>query len=214
MKYMNPEIQTLARRLKRDYGHLKPSRPWSQPHPYLNIVDCVLSLNRRYDSFVVPRVNSFRASHPQIVSLHQFVNLMNGYESPHLFVAKELNYNHADRARILKAVTMQMAALLKGRSVKDEKRTFAQWAKKVRPSDYLGWGIKGFGLAGFQYLRKLFGADVVKPDVHIKRFVAETIGRHVTDWEALSLLEDAASTARVPLRELDVEIWNERARGR
>ena len=28
-------------------------------------------------------------------------------------------------------------------------------------------GVRGFGLAGFQYMRMLFGAQTAKPDIHI-----------------------------------------------
>ena len=86
------------------------------------------------------------------------------------------------------------------------------WAEWTRPGDYLAVGVKGFGLAGFQYLRMLFGAQTTKPDIHIMRFVAEHIGRPVTDIQALYLLEKAARLAGLPLRELDAAIWESRAR--
>lgn len=48
-------------------------------------------------------------------------------------------------------------------------RRLARWAP---PCDYLVVGVAGFGLAGFQYLRRLFGAETTKPGVHVMRYVA------------------------------------------
>jgi hypothetical protein len=58
----------------------------------------------------------------------------------------------------------------------------------------------------------LFGAQTTKPDVHIRNFVSEVIGRKVNDQLALALLEQAAANANLPLREVDGAIWRERAR--
>jgi hypothetical protein len=70
----------------------------------------------------------------------------------------------------------------------------AAWAG---PGDYLSVAARGFGLAGFQYLRMLFGAQTTKPDIHIIRFVSTIIGRKVTDVQALYLLERTAKTCRL-----------------
>jgi hypothetical protein len=72
--------------------------------------------------------------------------------------------------------------------------------------------VPGFGLGGFQYLRMLFGAQTTKPDVHIIRFVSEAIGRKIADIKALYLLERAAKQAGLPIRELDITIWETGAR--
>jgi hypothetical protein len=57
----------------------------------------------------------------------------------------------------------------------------------------------------------LFGAQTTKPDRHIKQFVAEVIGRPVSDMNALLLLEKAAERTQLPLREVDAAIWHERS---
>jgi hypothetical protein len=74
-------------------------------------------------------------------------------------------------------------------------------------------GFRGFGLAGFQYLRMLFGANTTKPDVHVRQYVSEAVGRRrVSEVEALNLLERAASDAGIGLRDLDTTIWEKSAR--
>ena len=36
---------------------------WSNP-PAVKVIDCVLSLNRNYDKFLVPRLKTFMNNHP------------------------------------------------------------------------------------------------------------------------------------------------------
>jgi len=69
--------------------------------------------------------------------------------------------------------------------------------------------VHGFGLAGFQYLRMLFGAQTAKPDIHIRRFVADAVRHRVSDAEALTLLEAAAREEGLRLADLDYSIWQE-----
>jgi hypothetical protein len=82
----------------------------------------------------------------------------------------------------------------------------------VKPTDYERFGVQGFGLSGFQYLRMLFGVPTIKPDVHIRRFVSDAVGRTVTDEEALALMEAAGKHLEWPLSRLDYAIWDRSAR--
>jgi hypothetical protein len=73
-------------------------------------------------------------------------------------------------------------------------------------------GIRGFGLAGFQYLRMLFGANTTKPDIRICAWVAAAVGHPISPIRALRLLERAAPEACVYLRDVDTTIWEMLAR--
>lgn len=88
-----------------------------------------------------------------------------------------------------------------------------RWAREARPADCAALHMAGFGIAGFQYLRMLFGANTTKPDIHICRYVSNCIDCMVSDTEALQLLEQAALEAGVLLRDLDTTIWERSARG-
>ena len=72
---------------------------WSIPP--LDVLDCVLSLNRRYDSFCLPRVERFKEQHPEVDSLARLVHLINAYSNPLEFSVQELNYRHEERANTL-----------------------------------------------------------------------------------------------------------------
>jgi len=206
-------ISRLANELSRIAPSISPSidPAWSRPIA-IRVIDCVLSLNRNYDNFVVPRLRIIMNKHPDLSSIHQLDKLMSTYSSPALFVEAELNYNYADRARILEAVVHFLCKLVDGVPVNQEAKVLEQWAKSTKPIDYRSLKIKGFALAGYQYLRMLLGASTTKPDKHIKNFVSEILERRVSDVEALELLENAANLANLSIRDVDTTIWEARAR--
>ena len=186
---------------------------WSNP-PAVKIIDCVLSLNRNYDNFVWPRLEIFKNSHPDTQRGVELANLMDSYPTPHAFVKQELNYNHEDRARILRSVVRYVCTVVEKASMVSEEEALKQWAIQVKPQDYQTLNIKGFGLAGFQYLRMLFGAQTTKPDVYIIRFISDTLNRKVSDIESLHLLEAASERTSLSVRAVDNFIWKSGARQR
>ena len=128
-------------------------------------------------------------------------------------MVKELNYNHEDRARILQSVVTFVRSVVEQSPTVPEEDTLKQWAMRAQPGDFQTLKIKGFGLSGFQYLRMLFGAETTKPDMHIRGFISEVLGRKVSDLTALVLLEAASERACLSVRDVDKYIWRSRARG-
>ena len=191
-----------------------PTGPeWSYP-PAVKVIDCVLSLNRKYDTFVVPRLKTFINNHPKTQRVVELAKLMASYRTPHAFVKQELNYNHEDRARTLDSVVKYLCTVIEEtKTIEQEKDGLTQWAIKSKPHDYQTLKIKGFGIAGFQYLRMLFGADTTKPDVHIIRFLSDILNRNLSATESLLLLESASERAGLSVRRVDSYIWKRGARG-
>jgi hypothetical protein len=207
--------QTDASRLSAALCQLSPSvksssdRAWSR-QPALRVIDCVLSLNRSYDLFVVPRLDAFEQEHSAVRSVIDLKEEIAKYLTPHQFMVETLNYRHEARAIILSSVVDWLAKV-----AADDRDSTAQleiWAKTADPRTAKSLGIRGFGLAGFQYLRMLFGANTVKPDLHICRYVSSCVGHPVSPIEALQLLETAALEANVALRDVDTTIWELSAR--
>ena len=149
---------------------------WSNP-PAVKVIDCVLSLMRKYDGFVVPRLRTFMKNHPDTQRVVELVNLMDRYPTPHVFVKQELNYNHEDRANTLQSVARHVCSIVEGVPIASEEEVLKKWAIQAEPQDYRTLNIRGFGLAGFQYLRMLFGAQTTKPDIYIRRFVSDILNR-------------------------------------
>lgn len=208
------DIDRVATAISRKYGHRKKDSfdyGWSMTSA-LCTMDCVLSLNRRYDAFVYPRIVSFKEKNPQTQTLEHLRDLMGDFQSPGDFMQSELNYNDIARARVLSEVIDYLLYEQTEYTGDNEFQRLTKWAGAVRPGDAFFTGIKGFGLAGFQYLRMHFGAQTAKPDVHIQNFISDIVGRRVNDVTSLVILERAAKKSGLSLRTVDSEIWIERAR--
>ncbi len=213
LNYYMSDLELLTKVLNDRFGSVGVVEVYGWPHPHLNVLDCVLSLNRRYDAFVVPRLKKFSQNHPNIAELTQLLELIETYPDPTQFCVSQLNYNDAARAATLVGVIKYLLDIQHDFGGSTENERLRAWAAAARPGDYAFVGVRGFGLAGFQYLRMLFGVQTTKPDVHIIRFVSEVLGKKVNDVTALSLLERAAKQAGLPLREVDNIIWQARSKG-
>jgi hypothetical protein len=146
-------------------------------------------------------------------TLARLLDLVDTYPSHLEFSVKELNYRDEKRAATLVGVLKYLGQVQAAFNGSSEASRLTDWANSAKPYDYEALGIPGFGLSGFQYLRILFGAQTVKPDVHIRRFVSRAVGRAVRDVQALTLLEAAGKRLGWPLSALDYAIWDGLARG-
>ncbi len=191
-------------------GDFKEMPGWKSPA--LDVIDCVLSLNRRYEGFVLPRVKSFERKHPDLSSLQALLSLINTYKSPYQFSIYEHDYRDEKRANTLVGVIHYLLTIQEKYEGGTELARLENWARSVKPSDYFSVGVPGFGISGFQYLRMRFSADTVKPDVHIINFVSEVTGTRIDGVQAVTILEEAARKANLPVRQLDGTIWEERAK--
>lgn len=187
---------------------LVDSRP-----PAVKVIDCVLSLNRPYKKLVVPRLNTFVGRHPDIQRITDLAKFMANYPTPHAFVQQELDYDHEDRARILHEVVTFLCTIVQQTPTIPEEKALKQWVVQAQ-SETHRLNIKGFGVAGFQYLCMLFGVDTTKPDIYIIRFVSEVLNRDVSDLEARDLLEAASEREGFSARAVDSYIWKRGERGR
>lgn len=66
-----------------------------------------------------------------------------------------------------------------------------------------------FGLGGAKYnwLTMRLGAQTVKPDVHVHAFIQRSLGRRLSDQDAVDAVKAAAVALGIPPRELDWRIW-------
>ncbi|HMV78826.1 MAG TPA: hypothetical protein PK453_13485 [Leptospiraceae bacterium] len=205
------DTEKLAAELKK-YRSKKKTDDYGWNNTALNVIDCILSLNRKYFAFCKPRVEEFRRNHPDVRTVLQLQKMLN-LDTPDLFLKKELRYSHVKRAEMLYGLVNCLSDFFRESSKKvspdiDDRSFFKDWAEKTDYSDYKNYKISGFGIAGFQYLRMLFGANTTKPDIHIVRFVSGVLKRNVSQEETVVLMEQAARIAGVHLRTADGEIWN------
>jgi hypothetical protein len=207
------DLNVLVKSLNTIKTSIRPSndRAWHRKAA-LRVIDCVLSLNRRYDSFVVPRLDGFERTHSAVHTVAQLKDLIASYPSPSLFSTRCLDYNDDSRSATLATVVEWLAGIAGVGDYDEQMSNLERWAKEAKPEEHSKLGIGGFGLGGFQYLRMLFGANTTKPDIHIQRYVASCVGHRVSDTQALALLEAAARQAGISLRDLDTTVWEQSAR--
>ena len=202
----------LAARIQQDFGSAKNPANWIwNQSSSAKVLDCVLSLRKRYRSVVEPRVKGFVEKHPQVASCGDLRALIESHASPEVFVAEELDMRSPKKAAIIIAVLDHLIDIQRRFEGASEDERLTAWARWCRPGDFSALDIPHFGLAGFQYLRMLFGADTVKPDVHIIRYVESAIDRKTSDIRAVYLVERAGEMLNQPVRHVDVAIWSERA---
>lgn len=207
------DVERLSTALVERFGDLeiKVNDEYGWPgNSALCVMDAVLSLNRNYESLVRPRVKLFRNAHPEIVSLHDLDNLMSKYPELGDFFVTEINLRYPEREQILRDVVKYLREEVLLNDADDEWETLSKWAADVHPGDYSIMGVNGFAIAGFQYLRMLFGVQTTKPDVHITGFINDTLGRNVKPDQSVYLFEKAARMAGMPIREIDNKVWETR----
>jgi hypothetical protein len=146
--------------------------------------------------------------YPYVHSITDLEIEIKRYLSADAFVRQTLNYNHLNRAIILESVTSWMSTVSGAGEPDAQLAKLEKWAKEATFNNLEETRIRGFGLAGFQYLRMLFGANTTKPDVKIRRWVEGIVGHAVSAVQALKLMEDAAAKAAVSLRDADTTIWS------
>ena len=207
------DLQLLTDALQIRFPAPPPQATEGWQNPALCVLDCVLSLNRPYRRVVLPRVTRFAEKHTNVGTLEALQCLIASYPSPLEFSAVELDYKDSRRADTLRGVVSYLLDVEQDFPGSSELQRLCGWAEWARPGDFTFTGVRGFGLAGFQYLRLLFGANTAKPDVWICRFVSQSIGRTAGPIEALFLLERAAKRANLRLRDIDAAIWSQSARG-
>lgn len=168
-------------------------------------MDAVLSIRRKYYAFVVPRLEQFRNKNPEIRSLHTLLMLIQS--SGHEEFCNIWNYNHLVRVQLLESLIRRFITYNTENNFQNELEGMKDWAKRSSPKDYRNFGVKGIGLATFQYLRMLLGVQTVKPDVHIKNSIGIVLNRDVNDFEAIEFIEHASEKLGLPATVLDHNIW-------
>jgi hypothetical protein len=204
-------ISVIARSLQEQFPESAAQEFTGWSLPPLNVLDCILSLNRHYEKFCLPRVQKFAAVHPKIQTLGGLRELIESHSSLLALSVQELNYRDERRAETLLGLIKYLIVVQGQHEGATEAERLGWWARSAKPEDAWSVGVRGFGLAGFQYLRMLFGAQTVKPDIHIRRFVSETIGRAASDIEAIRLIELAAQSIGRPIAAVDYAVWTQRS---
>ena len=174
----------------------------------LILCDAVLSANRRYKEFVLPRLELLRLKGIDRQSLSELVELIE--RAGEVAFTQVWNYNDLTRVRRLRNLAQRFIALKQNYGLTNDLEVLQKWAQVSTVGDCDRFGVPGIGLATFQYLRILCGIETVKPDVHLRQAVRDGLNRKVSDdKKVIELLEAASQRMSVPAkRRLDYAIWD------
>ena len=181
--------------------------------PAVKVINSVLSLRRPYRTVVKPRLDAFQENNPDVIQVSDLVNLMARYDTPYDFLKAELDFGSELKATAIDDVVEKLCGIINASPSVPEEDAIRQWALHANPGGYRVWKITNFGIAGFQWLRVLFGADTVKPDTHILNFLADTLNERFPQTsykkklEAVGLIEEASAYSEFSARDIDRIIW-------
>jgi hypothetical protein len=202
----NNDIEKIKNFIKNIESEVNPQNSLGNyPNAVLVCIDAVLSINRKYYKFVVPRITCFQNNYSNITTLKDLLNLIEekGIEG----FSECWNYKHDARVEVLYSLINRLIEISEKYRSSSEIESLRLWAKETSPKDYKNFNVKGIGLATYQYIRMMFGASTVKPDVHIKRTISNILNRNVSDIESIDLFEQSCKDLGVNTATIDHNLW-------
>ena len=185
--------------------------------PAVKVINSVLSLSLGYRK-VKKKLDAFQKNNPdvrQVTELAAFIK--EDDQTPIDFLNKEFGYEHKPKsirkANAINSVCEKLCGIINASPSVPEEDAIRQWALQAKPKGYRVWDIKEFRIAGFQWLRMLFGADTSKPDRHILNFLADTLNEKFPQTsdkkklEAVELIEETSAHSEFSARDIDRIIW-------
>ena len=182
----------------------------NQLSPILCVLTVLLSLDKRKPGYVEERVTRLQNPDPgynTLVGIRTVVgNPDDGCLTANQYFRMDLR-DDGKRAGLLLPLLDALIDQLRDFPAATEAAQAQAWATAASPSDWTFGPFRGLGLAGFQRLRVLFGANTVGPSKEIVAFVSTAVGRPMDAPEAVYLLERAAARLRYDLRAGQREVW-------
>jgi hypothetical protein len=109
-------------------------------------------------------------------------------------------WTRAAQLRVLAAFCHEIGAT--------DQEALRAWAASADFSRDFKGRVKGLGIAVFNWLVMRLGVETAKPDVQVRRFVENCLGKRISsDDELVALVVGAAGVLDKPVRELDWAIW-------
>lgn len=171
-------------------------------------LDMVLSINRQYYNFVVPRIKMFGRKYSGIKTIDDLDDLLSSKTNTDFFDV--WNYKHIERVEILRDL-VRVLKEKKDYYWNDEKKEIEFFRNILNDMDIRNneiIKINGIGLASFQYLKMLVGIPTVKPDIHIKRSISAALKKeNINDIDTIKIIESSSENINVSPRDIDRFIW-------
>lgn len=200
-QYVQPFLEFI-KILPIDLNQIVPE--FNYDNPVLILADAVLSMNRKYEAFVIPRIRHLEKAN--ITTLNQLDALITqrGIEA----FAQVWNYNDPRRVEILQHLAEKFLQIKVAYRLDNDLEALRRWGKEAKPEEWESFGVKGIAFTTYQYLRILCGANTVKPDIHIKRAFVEAVGKSLPLEEIVKVVEETAKQMNIPAQQLDYALWS------
>lgn len=202
--YKKEHIEKYIEQVKKlNFDKVLSPAEYSYENPALILIDAVLSINRQYRPFVVPRLEYFKKNFPFVNSLNELKTLIEKYGKTNFH--KVWNYKHEKRVEILSDL-VSFFINIKQKNEKDID-AMKRWARTVDLSKYKLLPVSGIGFATSQYIRKMLEIDTVKPDVHILKSIKLWGEVSLNEREAVEFIEEVSKKLGLSSTTLDNTIW-------
>jgi hypothetical protein len=199
----NKDEKILLSYLKSLPLEIKPyGNEYEYNNPVLTLIDAVLSINRKYDSFVIPRIELVRQS-----GINSFDQLDNELSKGNEYFMQLWNYKHPERVDLLRRLLKYYQEFKSNNNIKNDLDVIKEWGKQSSVEQFKEWNVKGIAFTTYQYLRMLCGSDTVKPDVHVLRIIENGLGRRVSPKDTVLMIENISKEIKCKARDLDHAIW-------
>lgn len=168
------------------------------------VLDVVSSRQRKYEQRVIPMVQKW-----EVFAEGSTLEKMVDKGCP----AKIFGLRTGEEETIVQ-IASNFLEYGKLNGISDENVICSKWAEEVEDMrfaydlDPVVGGVKGIGLALFNYMRMLSGSDTIKPDVRVKKKLEE-LGFKVpkSDISIMFLCESIAKDLGISMVELDQLLW-------
>lgn len=180
---------------------------WTSNHVEA-IINTVLAMRNRWNSFGEPRFEEYQCKYSHIDTLYKLKDLMNEHNEKD-FCNKVLGFNITKdnnwRYEMLRDLIDAFIKYQQEMGLESDRDAMIKWAIEFDPSIIENdpvVKINNVGLATIQNLRLCLGIDTIKPDVHVKNALVKIgLGNEVQVCELISELTG------VSCRELDQIFW-------
>ncbi len=183
---------------------VKP-KEWDYESAVLILSDAILSVRRPYEAVVLPIIDRIRQNRLHENSLEQLVQLIDTRGPQYLMDL--WRYKDLERVVRLRALSQRFVHLKSKMGLHEDMEVLKRWARSATVEGAKTFGVKGVGIATYQYLRIMSGIDTVKPDAHLKQAVKDAIGHHCSDFDVIGLFEATAKRMGIPARKLEYATW-------
>jgi hypothetical protein len=187
-KYNNPNltIEEATQMALEDYKNEGVS------NPALGLLSVVLAANRSYEIIVVPRLKQIKENKPDMNSFSDLSAWISEDDENFLDI-----YNDKKKLQTLKDLLLKIDDIKRDNpEIINDYDLMKKWAIGAIVQNYkedvIG-SITNIGIATFQHLRMVFGANTVKPDLRVKQVLEYEFNfPPKDDLEAILVVENIA----------------------